>query len=110
MMSLVTNFIGELIRDANRIERLDALQKRQMLERAVATIADLREAAGISKGPGRDIVLDIHTTALSVERGWRDADQVRAAFLLAAGMIRDLHIVLDSGTKISVVANLDLSL
>ncbi len=109
-MSLVTNFIGELIRDANRIERLDALQKRQMLERAVATIADRREAVGIPKGPGRDIVLDIHTTALSVERGWRDDDQVRAAFLLAAGMIRDLHIVIDSGTKVSVVANRDLSL
>ncbi len=102
-MSLTTDFIGDLVRDANRIDRLDACQKRRMLERAVATIKDLREAVGIPKGPGRDIVLDIHTTALSVERGWRDDIQVRETFLLAAGMIRDLHIVLDSGTTVSLV-------
>lgn len=34
-MSLVTDFIGELVRDANRMERLDAFQKRRMLERSV---------------------------------------------------------------------------
>ena len=109
-MGLTNNFISELVRDANRMERLDAFQKRRMLERAVATIADLRDAVGIPKGPGRDIVTDIHTTALSVERGWRNDDQVRDAFLLAAGMIRDLHIVLDSGTRVSVAGNRDVSL
>ncbi|MCM2436281.1 hypothetical protein [Agrobacterium rosae] len=102
-MSLTTDFIGDLVRDANRIDRLDAFQKRRMLERAVATIKDLREAVGIPNGPGRDVVLDIHTTALSVERGWRDDSQVRDTFLLAAGMIRDLYIVLDSGTTVSLV-------
>ena len=108
-MSLTTDFIGELVRDANRIERLDGFQKRRMLERAVATIADLREAAGIPKGPGRDFVLDIHTTALSVERGWRNDSQVREAFLLAADMIRDLRIGLDSGTRVSLVLNRGIS-
>lgn len=110
MMSLTTDFIGELVRDANRMGRLDAFQKRRMLERAVATIADLRVSAGIPTGPGRDIVLDIHATALSVERGWRDDNQVRDAFLLAAGMIRDLHIILDSRTIVSLVENRDVSL
>ena len=109
-MSLTTDFIGELVRDANRMERLDAFRKRRMLERAVVTIADLREAVGLPAGPGRDIVLDIHTTALSVERGWRDDNHVRETFLLAAGMIRDLHIVLDSGTRVSLVGNRDVSL
>lgn len=102
-MSLTTDFIGDLVRDANRIDRLDAFQKRRMLERAVATIKDLRQAVGIPNGPGRDVVLDIHTTALSVERGWCDDSQVRDTFLLAAGMIRDLHIVLDSGRTVSLV-------
>ncbi len=109
-MSLTTDFIGELVRDANRMEHLDAFQKRRALERAVAMIAELRGAIGIPTGPGRDISLDIHTTALSIERGWRDDNQVRDAFLLAAGMIRDLHIVLDSKTRVSVVANRNVSL
>jgi hypothetical protein len=56
-MGLTTDFIGELVRDANRMEPCDAFQKRRMFERAVATIAELREAVGLPTGPGRDIVL-----------------------------------------------------
>lgn len=77
-----------------------------MLERAFATIADLRKAVGLPTGPGRDTVLDIHTMALSVEQ---DDNQVRDTFLLAAGMIWDLNIVLDSGTSVSLVGNRDVS-
>ena len=102
-MSLTTDIIGELVRDANRMERLDASHKRHMLQRAVETIEDLREAAGIPKGPGHDILADIKTTALAADQGSADDAQLRETFLLAAGMIRDLHIVLDSGTKVSLV-------
>ncbi len=102
-MTLTTHFISELIRDANRVQRLDAFQKRRMLERAVATIRDMRETIGMPGGPGRDVALDIHTTAMAIERGWRNDDEIREAFLMAAGMIRDLHIVIESGTKVSVV-------
>lgn len=109
-MSLTVDFVGGLVRDANRMEHLDAFQKRRALERAVAMIAQLRGAVGIPTGPGRDITLDIHATALSIERGWRDDSQVRDAFLLAAGIIRDLQIVLDSKTGVSVVANRNVSL
>lgn len=65
-----------------------------MLERAVATIEDFRETAGIPKGPGRDNMLDIHDSP-GGRRGWRDDSQIRDMFLVAAGMIRGLHIVLD---------------
>lgn len=47
-------------------------------------------------------MLDIHTTALSIEQGLRSEEEVRGAFLMAAGMIRDLHIVLESETAIRV--------
>ncbi|QYA08700.1 hypothetical protein [Agrobacterium larrymoorei] len=103
-MSTTTDFIGELVRDANRMEQLDAYQKRRMLERAVATIRDLRDQIGIPRGPGRDAVVELHTSALAIERGWRSDDQVKAAMLAAATMIRDLHIVLDSGTRINLRA------
>ncbi|MGV2068918.1 hypothetical protein [Agrobacterium sp. 22-226-1] len=102
-MTLTNSFIAELIRDANRLDRLDGWQKRRMLERAVTTIRDMRETIGIPSGPGRDCLLDIHTVALSIERGWRSDEEVRNALLQAAAMIRDLHIVLDSKTEISLV-------
>ncbi|WP_223568703.1 hypothetical protein [Agrobacterium tumefaciens] len=102
-MTLTNSFIAELIRDANRLDRLDSWQKRRMLERAVTTIRDMRETIGIPSGPGRDSLVDIHTVALSIERGWRSDEDVRSALLQAASMIRDLHIVLDSKTEISLV-------
>jgi hypothetical protein len=63
----------------------------------------MRETIGIPSGPGRDSLLDIHTVALSIERGWRSDEEIRNALLQAAAMIRDLHIVLDSKTEISLV-------
>ncbi|TCV46288.1 hypothetical protein EDB97_1164 [Agrobacterium tumefaciens] len=101
-MTPTTSFISELVRDANRLDRLDAYQKRRLLERAVTIIRDMRQTIGIPSGPGRDCVVDIHTVALSIERGWRSDDDVRSALLQAAGMIRDLHIVLDSKTGIRI--------
>lgn len=97
-------FTSDLIRDANRIDRLDAYQKRRMLERAVDTICELRQTIGLPDGPGRDSMLYIHAPALSLEHGWRDNHQIREAFLTAAGMIRDLHIILHSETKIKILS------
>ncbi|WP_269832518.1 hypothetical protein [Agrobacterium leguminum] len=70
---------------------------------AFSVIRDMRETIGIPSGPGRDSLLDIHTVALSVERGWRSDVEIRNALLQAAAMIRDLYIVLDSKTEISLV-------
>ncbi|WP_337738298.1 hypothetical protein [Agrobacterium vitis] len=105
-MSQTSDFIAKLVRGANQLDRLDAYQKRRLLERAVTTIREMRAAIGMPNGPGRDVVLDLHTTALSIEQGWRTDDQVRNAFLTAAGMLRDLHIVLDSKTSIRIVVPL----
>ncbi|NTE84641.1 hypothetical protein G6M12_24085 [Agrobacterium tumefaciens] len=102
-MTLTNSFIAELTRDANRLDHLDGYQTRRMLERAVTTIRDMREAIGIPSGPGRDSLIDLHTITLSIEHGWRSDEEVRNALLQAAGMIRDLYIVLDSKTEISLV-------
>ncbi|MFF2324249.1 hypothetical protein ACFVTJ_24680 [Agrobacterium sp. NPDC058088] len=102
-MTLTNSFIAELIRDANLLDHLNGYQRRRMLERAVTTIRDMRETIGIPPGPGRDRLLEIQTVALSIELGWRSDEEVRNALLLAAAMIRDLHIVLDSKTDISIV-------
>jgi len=102
-MTLTNSLIAELVRDANRLDHLDDYQKRRVLERAVTTIRDMRETIGIPPGPGRDRLLEIQTVTLSIELGWRSDEEIRNALLLAAGMIRDLHIVLNSKTDISIV-------
>lgn len=46
-MSLVHGFISELIRSANETGRLQAAEKKRLLERAVHTIRDMREQIGV---------------------------------------------------------------
>jgi len=63
----------------------------------------MREQAGI---PGShtsgDSVIMLQATAVALGLGQRTPTQIAAALLEAAGMIRDLHIVLDSGTEIEI--------
>ena len=44
----------------------------------------------------------LQATAVALGLGQRTPTQIAAALLEAAGMIRDLHIVLDSGTEIEI--------
>lgn len=80
-MTATDSFIAELVRDANRLDHLDSWQKRRMLERAAMTIRDMRETIGMPSGPGRDSLVDLHTVALSIERGWRSDEEIRNALL-----------------------------
>ena len=101
-MSLTTAFVSELVWAANQSEHLTTFEKRRLLERAVATIRDMRELAGI---PGSkteaDAVVDLQTTAAASDR--RTEEQIRAAVLDAADMIRTLRILLNSGTEVVVI-------
>jgi hypothetical protein len=47
-------------------------------------------------------VIGLQTTAVALGLGNRTSDRIKAALLDAAGIIRDLHIVLDTGTEIQV--------
>jgi hypothetical protein len=102
-MSPTTDFIAELVRAANEIDKLDPKETGRLLNRAVNTIRYMREQAGIpgSQTAG-DAVIDLQTTAVALGLGNRSPDQVKAALLDAAGIIRDLHIVLDTGTEIQI--------
>lgn len=64
-----------------------AHQKPIMMERAVATLRDLRHEIRMptvhrSRGRGQ---------AHAIERDWRKDDQVKTSFLIAAAMIRDFR-------------------
>ncbi|MCF6370704.1 hypothetical protein [Rhizobium halophilum] len=103
-MPTTTDFISELVRAANEIERLRAYETRRLLERAGVTIRDMREAAGIpSSRTAADAVVDLQAVQGRLFRGVATRDQAKVALLDAAAMIRDLHIMLDSGTEIDLL-------
>jgi len=99
-LSTTTDFIAELVRAANETERLTATEVVSLLDRAINTIGDLRNQAGITPIDSRDSLVYVHTVSAGVERVPRE--EWYHALLHAADMIRDLHIVLDSGTLISI--------
>ncbi len=82
VMSSITSFVSELVRAANEVERLNAFTISRLLERAVATIQDLRESAGIpSEGTQHDALNDLrHAANAASELGASD----HAAALLNA--------------------------
>jgi hypothetical protein len=100
---LTNEFISELVRAANEVEKIDGGDARRLLNRAITTIRDMRETIGIPGGhTAADAVIDLQTTAVALGLGNRSPDQIKAALLDAAGIIRDLHIVLDTGTEIEL--------
>lgn len=93
-MCLTTAFVAELVRAANHVEHLTDFEKRRLLERGVVKIREMRDQVGIPESKtAADAVIDLQTTAGGIER--RSADEVKAALLDAADMIRILRIILD---------------
>lgn len=100
-MTLVTSFVAELIRAANGSETLPPDQAKRLLDRAVATIRDMRESVGIPESCNdADALAEVQTTAMLAILGKARPPRVKQALLDSAGMIRDLRIVLDTGTQI----------
>ncbi|NTG04862.1 hypothetical protein G6L08_34180 [Agrobacterium rhizogenes] len=102
-MTTTSDFIAELIRAANEIGRIDDFERRGLLYRAVITIRDMRETIGIPESrTTADALIYLQKVAVQIEVGVATDGAVSAALLDAAGMIRDLHIVLDTKTKIQI--------
>ncbi|WP_037082578.1 hypothetical protein [Neorhizobium vignae] len=100
-MSSTNDFIAELVRAANKVEKLRGEEARRLLNRWIMTIRDMRETIGIPRSnTAADVVIDLQTTAVALGLGNRSPDQVKAALLDAAGIIRDLHIALNTRTEI----------
>ena len=102
-MSSTNGFIAELVRAANEVEKLGSYEQKRLLDRAVTTIRDMRKSVGIpSSRTKADAVVGIQITSAMVDVGQASKDQVKTALLDAAGMIRELHIVIDTGTMIGI--------
>ncbi|NTG48617.1 hypothetical protein G6M04_14585 [Agrobacterium rhizogenes] len=102
-MTSTNGFIAELVRAANEVGRVSDFEKRRLLERAVIAIRDMREAVGIPESKTtEDASINLQTVAAMIPMGHASDNQVRSALIEAAGMIRDLHIVLDTKTEIEI--------
>jgi hypothetical protein len=100
-LSDVNNLIADLIRAANEVEKIGDYEIRRLIKRADAAIRDMRWEVGIPPSPmARDALIEIYIVGEHL--GNYSHDQVKAALLSAAGMIRDLHIVLDTKTEIHI--------
>ncbi|MGA1835157.1 hypothetical protein [Rhizobium wenxiniae] len=95
-------FITELIRAANSVEKVGLFEQRRLLERAVTIIYELREAVGIPRSAkGSDAVTNLKILATKVDAIPLAPKEVSDGLLEAAGMIRDLHIVRENGMQFS---------
>ena len=95
-----TAFVAELIRAANQVEKLTDHEIKSLLFRSIVTARDLRETVGIpGSGTPEDAVVRLYDVATGVEHvGQEDR---ASALLESAGLIRDLRIVVESGTKLA---------
>ena len=101
-MSNTTDFISELVRAANEHEKLSSDEVTRLLDRAITTVRELREHAGITPIIGRDALIYVQTVSAGSARVPKE--EWHHGLLHAAEMIRDLHIVVDSGTRIVIKA------
>ncbi|HEV7436195.1 MAG TPA: hypothetical protein VGO22_15165, partial [Pseudorhizobium sp.] len=74
-------------------------------ERSVTTIRAMRETIGIpSAQADADKIVELQVMVAIRGTRTKDPSEVQEALLTAAGMIRDLYIVLDAGTEIELGA------
>lgn len=97
-MTVTTDFISELIRAANEINKLAPIERRNLMARASRTIREMRIETGVRAGRGRDRLFDLEVAALKSETG--SNDDAKAVMLEMAEMIRTLKIVLDGKYEI----------
>lgn len=102
---LTNDIIARLVRSANETERLSPFEVSRLLEQAIVKIRELRKIARIVPITGRDAVIYIKTVAAGAER--IPKEEWLYSLLQAAEMLRDLHIVVESGTRIRVSTHED---
>lgn len=94
-MSTLPDFISELVRAANEVGNLGDSECARLLDRAYRTIRDGREEIGMAQDSlDRDPAIDFLTMSRSISM-FGD-EEIKAALLEAAGMVRALRIILDA--------------
>lgn len=96
-MSPLPDFVSELIRAANEVDRLSQAERGRLLDRAYTTIRDGRDQVGMAQDSlDRDPAIDFLTMSMSIPMF--SNEEIKAALLEAAEVIRVLKIMLDAKT------------
>jgi len=99
-VSQARHIIAELIRAANELERLSADERSRLVEDAITLIQHLRLIARRAIDAGAsDPLFELHFIAAAIPIGWATDDRLRAAFLRAATIIRDLRRDIDQNAN-----------
>ncbi|TCR72222.1 hypothetical protein [Rhizobium sp. BK376] len=95
-MTPTTNFVAELYRAANEIDRLTTVEKRRLLVRAAHTIVDMEELLGnVADHRSHRLATELLALSDMVLDGVWDV-LISHGFLEAADAIRRLKILADS--------------
>jgi len=90
-----TALIAELVKAANETGTNKLHLNHQLIERAIVAICELSEVAELrSNRKVEDAVAYLQGVELQISRSESSDHAVRSALLFAAGMIRELHIIL----------------
>ncbi|MBB2685242.1 UNVERIFIED_ORG: hypothetical protein GGD47_002830 [Rhizobium etli] len=101
MSGAETTFAAELIRAANQIDKVSDDEIKALIFRAIVSARDLREQIGIpGSGTPADAVVLLYDTAMNVANVTSNGKA--KALLEAAGLLRDLRVVAESGTRLTL--------
>ncbi|QKK34196.1 hypothetical protein FE844_032005 (plasmid) [Rhizobium indicum] len=99
--SSVPGFVAELVRAANEVDRLTASEIESLLLRAITTVRDLREQAGIpGSGTEHDAMVRLDIAAKGVVTF--SQTNISASLREAADLVRTLWIIVGSGTAVTL--------
>jgi hypothetical protein len=96
VVSKTVEFVAELIRAANNLDKQNDRERKRLTEDAIIVIQHLRAMAGVATRPsGSDPIFELQFISAAITIGWATDTRVKLAFLEAAGTIRDLRMALD---------------
>ncbi|KAB1086375.1 hypothetical protein F4V91_07990 [Neorhizobium galegae] len=97
-MSTLPDFIAELVRAANEVEKLSLSERIRLIDRGITTIRRLRPPRTDKEARWMDDVDRLETR--SIQAATSCDDDTRDRLIEIAAMMRDRHIVMDMGTEI----------
>lgn len=95
-LSATSEFITDLIKAANAVEKQTDFERKRLLENAIIIIRHLGEPMNSAvRDRAQDVTIELQAISAAVTIGWASDSQVRTALLDAASMIRHLKVALD---------------
>lgn len=99
-MWATTKLVSELVRAANRPEQLTNLERQGLFLRTIVMVQNMRKLNAIpATQKDCDLIVELQAQLAAIGTNARTPGEMRDALLLAAGMIRELHILLTTGAE-----------